>query len=441
MARPLPLVAIVGRPNVGKSTLFNRLIGERLAIVEDMPGTTRDRLYAPAEWNGKAFNLVDTGGLELGEQAELSTRIRNQVELAMDEAQVIVFVVDGAVGPTADDEAVAGLLRRVARPVVLAVNKTERPSARLDAAEFWALGLGEPCPISARHGTGSGDLLDRIAEALPERPPDDEVDERLRVAIVGRPNVGKSSLLNKLLGEERMVVSPVAGTTRDAVDTVLRYHGEEIVLVDTAGIRRRGKVEPGIEKYAVLRADRAVDRSDVAVLLLDAQDRVTAQDAHIAGFIEDSGKGVVVAVNKWDLIERDTYTADEFRASIREDLKFMPYAPILFISALTGQRVSRVLDAARQIDAARKFRIPTGELNRLIEDLQIRHTLSRKGRQLKLRYATQVGVAPPTFLIFVNDLDLVHFGYERYVENQIRQHYPYEGTPIRLIFRAQRRGA
>jgi len=438
MSRALPLVALVGRPNVGKSTLFNRIVGQRLAIVEAVAGTTRDRLYAPAEWNGKAFNVVDTGGLEMDGAGDLSTRIRNQAELAIDEADVVVLVVEAPAGVTAADEDVATLLRQSQKPVVLAVNKAEKLAARLDAAEFWALGLGEPCPISAIHGGGTGDLLDLVAAALPARD-QEEGDERLRVAIVGRPNVGKSSLLNRLVGAERMIVSPVAGTTRDAVDTVLRYHGEEIVLVDTAGIRRRGKVEPGIEKYAVLRAQRAIERSDVAVLLLDAQDGVTAQDAHIAGMVDEAGRGAIIAVNKWDLIDKEADSVDAFRERIRDALKFLDFAPIVHISATTGQRAIKVIELARQIDAARKLRVPTGELNRIVADLQARHGLSRKGRPLKLRYATQAGVAPPTFVFFVNDQKLVHFAYERYIENQIRAHYPFEGTPIRLLFREQRR--
>jgi len=438
-SQPLPLVALVGRPNVGKSTLFNRIVGRRLAIVETVAGTTRDRLYAPAEWNGKAFNVVDTGGLELDETGELTTRIRNQARLAIDEADVVVLVTDTVAGLTAADHDVANLLRAADRPVVLAVNKAEKQATRFDAAEFWSLALGEPVPISAMHGGGTGDLLDRIAEALPERPAADEVDERLRVAIIGRPNVGKSSLLNRLVGQERMIVSDVPGTTRDAVDTTVRFHGEEIVLVDTAGIRRRGKVEAGIEKYAVLRAMRAIERSDVAVLMIDALDGVTAQDTHIAGYVHDAGRGAIVAVNKWDLVEKDTHTIDAYRKAVRAELKFLDYAPIVTLSALTGQRAARVLEIARQIDATRKIRIATGELNRVVAELQARANPTRKGRALKLRYATQAGVAPPTFVFFVNDVELVHFSFERFVENQLRERYGFEGTPIKLVFRAQRR--
>jgi GTP-binding protein len=438
MSKPLPLVAIVGRPNVGKSTLFNRIVGKRLAIVESIAGTTRDRLYAAAEWNGKAFNLVDTGGLDLEDSDLMNLRIRNQIDLALEEADVIVFVVDGMSGPTGPDEDVADLLRSTHKPVILAVNKTEKQQFRAEVHDFWSLGVAEPCAVSAIHGSGSGDLLDLIAEALPDREAEVE-DDRLQLAIIGRPNVGKSSLLNRLTGQERMIVSDVPGTTRDAVDTVLRYHGEEIVLVDTAGIRRRGRVEPGIEKYAVIRAMRAIERSDVAVLMIDAQDRVTAQDAHIGGYIQDAGKGAVIAVNKWDLIEKTTKTAMEEEALLREELKFLSFAPMVFISALTGQRSIKVIELARAIDAQRKRRIPTGQLNRFMMELQARHGLTRRGREIKLRYVTQADTEPPTFVFFVNDPDLVHFGYQRFLENQIRERFGFEGTPIRLNFRMQRR--
>ncbi len=441
MSRALPLVALVGRPNVGKSTLFNRLIGRRHAIVAPVAGTTRDRLYAESEWNGRAFNLVDTGGLDLEDHGQITTRIRNQVQLALDEADVIVFVTDGLAGLTGADQDVARLLRESAKPVILAVNKTEKQRARLDATEFWALGSGEPIAVSAVHGTGTGDLLDRVAESLPPVEPEDDEDDRLHLAFVGRPNVGKSSLLNKLTGQSRMIVSEQAGTTRDAVDTILRYHGEEIVLVDTAGIRRRGRIEPGIEKYSVLRATRAIERCDVAVLLIDAQDGVTLQDAHVGGMIEEAGKGAIIAVNKWDLVEKDEHTARRYEAQVREDLNFLPYAPLLFISALTGQRAIKVVEAARRIQAERARRIPTGELNRFSVDLQARHGLSRRGREIKLRYATQISVDPPTFVFFVNDPKLIHFSYQRLIENQLRERFGFEGTPIRLLFREQRRKA
>ncbi|MCE7937843.1 ribosome biogenesis GTPase Der [bacterium] len=438
MTRRRPLVALVGRPNVGKSTLFNRIVGERLAIVESIAGTTRDRLYAAAEWNGKSFDVVDTGGLELADTGEIGARIANQAQLAIDEADVVVMVTDALAGVSAADQEVAALLRKSQKPIVLAVNKSEKQANRLNAAEFWALGLGEPCPVSAVHGSGSGDLLDRVTEALPAQDAEED-DPRLRVAIVGRPNVGKSSLLNRLVGQDRMIVSAEAGTTRDAVDTTLRYHGEEIVLVDTAGIRRRGKVEPGIEKYAVLRAMRAIEACDVAVVLIDAFAGVTAQDTHVAGFIHEAGRGAIIALNKWDLIEKDTHTIEAYERQVRHALKFLDYAPILTISAHTGQRVTKVLDLAMQIHATRHTRIATSELNRLVEDIQARHSHSRGGRLMRVRYATQVAVAPPTFVFFVNDQSLLHFGYERYVENQIRERFGFEGTPLRLMFREQRR--
>jgi GTP-binding protein len=434
----LPLVALVGRPNVGKSTLFNRIVGSRLAIVESVPGTTRDRLYATAEWGGRSFSVVDTGGLEMGEAGEISTRVRNQVGVAIDEADVIVFLTDGAVGPTMGDDDVAELLRRSGKPVVLAVNKTESQRLRVEAAEFWSLGLGEPYPISALHGTATGELLDAVVAALPDSKEEPE-SEALRIAIVGRPNVGKSSLVNTLLGAERTIVSAEPGTTRDAVDERVSANDCEYVLVDTAGIRRRGKVEPGIEKYSVLRAMRAIDRADVAVLLLDAQDGVTAQDAHIGGYIENAGKGALIVVNKWDLIEKDTHTINRFSKAIRYDLRFLQYAPLVFISALTGKRARKVLEMADLVQEQRMMRVPTSDLNRLVGDLQVRHDLRRKGRPLKLRYATQVSVAPPTFVIFVNDRSLVHFSYERYIENQLRMRYGFEGTPIRLVFRESKR--
>lgn len=437
-AMALPLVALVGRPNVGKSTLFNRIVGARLAIVEDVPGTTRDRLYAEAEWNGRVFHLVDTGGLDLESSVEIPARVRNQARVAIDEADVIVLLTDGAVGVAPQDYEVADLLRRSGKPVVLAVNKTEPERLRAEASEFWSLGIGEPIPISALHGTATGELLDAVVAELPDR--EDEPDtEALRIAIVGRPNVGKSSLLNRLLGAERMIVSAEAGTTRDAVDERVVRDGRSYVLIDTAGIRRRGKVEPGIEKYSVLRAMRAIERSDVAALLIDAEDGVTAQDAHIGGSIEAAGKGALIAVNKWDLVDKDTYTAHEHTLRVRKELQFLAYAPVVFISALTGQRAPKVLEMADAVQAMRTLRVPTADLNRLVGEMQVRHELSRRGQPLKLRYATQVGVAPPRFVFFVNDRSRVHFSYERYIENQLRQRYGFEGTPIRLIFREGKR--
>ena len=385
-----PIVALVGRPNVGKSTCFNRIVGQRRAIVEDLPGTTRDRLYGDAEWNGVPFSVVDTGGLEILESQQrrgsgqrtkpLSTasvgfieEIRQQAEAAIAEADVIVMLVDVLDGPTPADDDVADVLRRADKPVIVAANKADNDQRRQAAYEFYALGLGEVLAISALHGTGMGELLDQIVAALPVVE-DEEEPEALKIALVGRPNVGKSSLLNKLLGEERAIVSAIPGTTRDATDTYLTWEGKPVLLIDTAGIRRRGRVERGIEKYSVLRAMKAISRADVAILLLDAQDLVTAQDAHVAGYIQEEMRSIIVLVNKWDLITKDTYTMDAYTKQIRADLKFLDYVPVLFISALTGQRVHKVLPLALQVYEERMVRIPTSELNRLVEDATIRHS-------------------------------------------------------------------
>lgn len=435
MSRALPLVALVGRPNVGKSTLFNRLVGARLAIVAEVPGTTRDRLYAAAEWAGRSFSVVDTGGLDMGSESEITVRVRNQALLAIEEADVVVLVADVIQGVTSEDQVVGDVLRRGRTPVVVAVNKAERPTSRLDAAEFWSLGLGEPWAVSALHGRGVGDLLDAVVAALPPATEAPAPNGALRVAVVGRPNVGKSSLVNQLLGRERAIVSAEPGTTRDAIDERVVYADREYVLVDTAGIRRRGRVEPGIEKYAVLRATRAIERADVAALLLDATAGPTAQDAHIGGAVREAGCGAVIVINKWDLIEKDTNTEREFARRVRAELRFLDYAPIVTVSARTGQRAARVLAMAAEIQACREFRVPTAELNRLVIDLQARHDARRKGRELKLRYATQVAVNPPTFLFFVNDRRLVHFSFERYMENRLRERYNFHGTPMRLLFR------
>ena len=464
MNRRKPVVALVGRPNVGKSTLFNRLVGARTAIVEDIPGTTRDRIYGDSEWNGVGFIVVDTGGLEApsdisergsmrgersGSGAPLAvnstlfiSHIQNQAQVALEEADLIIFVVDGKEGLTAADEDVAVVLRQADRPVFLAVNKTESPKRRLDAVEFWSLGLGEPYPISAYHGDGVGDLLDDVVAALPHYPAEEEEeDDVIGIAIVGRPNVGKSSLLNTLIGKERAIVSHVSGTTRDPIDSEIVYDGQRIRLIDTAGIRRRGKVEPGIEKYSVLRSMRSVDRADVALLLIDATEGVTAQDAHVAGYVLERYKSVVVLVNKWDAVEKDTYTMIEFTEKVREDLKFMDYVPVLFISALTRQRVNKVIPEALRVVEARRHRMSTSELNQVLREAYDRIAPpSKGGRPLRIYYGTQVETEPPTFLIFVNDPKLVHFSYQRYLENRIREHYPFLGTPIRLFFRPRKDG-
>ncbi len=440
------LVAIVGRPNVGKSTLFNRFTGARQAIVEDVPGTTRDRLIGITEWAGAVFDVVDTGGLGVAEGSSLEVGVRNQVDVAIEQAHAIVMVVDVTEGMTPGDHIVAALLRRAGKPVVLAVNKADNAERRLQAMEFWGLGIGEPLAVSALHGSGSGDLLDALVAALGrgavDAADDDDDDNRLRLAIVGRPNVGKSSLVNRLLGSERVVVSEEPGTTRDAIDTPIRFDGREIVLVDTAGIRRRGRVAPGIERYSVLRAMRALVRADVAVLVLDAVEGATAQDAHIAGAIRDAGVGALIAMNKWDLVPRDPYHVLEVEGHLRQRVKFLDYSPVITMSALTGRRAHKVLAGALEIDSARQERVPTGVLNRLVADIQARHNPPSRGRKrLRILYATQAGIAPPTFVFFVNDPELVHFSYERFVENQLRRHFPFVGSPVRLVFRPRGGGA
>ncbi len=441
-----PIVALVGRPNVGKSTLFNRLIGERRSIVEDIPGTTRDRLYGDTEWNGRVFTVVDTAGLLLDEddltpgtpQLEIARRVREQAELAIAEADVIIFIVDSREGLTAADAAVAEVLRRTDKPVVLAANKADNRERAMDAVEFYALNLGEPIPMSAYHGIGVGDVLDRVTEALPVVEAEED-EAAVKIAIVGRPNVGKSSLLNRLIGQERSVVSDIPGTTRDSIDTPIEIDGLKALLIDTAGIRRRGKIERGLERYSVMRALRAIERADVALLLIDATEGVTAQDTHIAGMILESLKGVAILVNKWDLIVKDNYTFDEFSRHVREAFKFMPYAPLLFISAKTGQRVDKVLPLALDIARNRQRRIPTSELNALLRRAVYEHppTAVHKGAHLRLYYATQPQVAPPVFLFFANQAEQVHWGYARYLENRIREQYDFTGTPIKIVFRTR----
>ncbi|MGQ9710921.1 MAG: ribosome biogenesis GTPase Der [Anaerolineae bacterium] len=455
---PKPIVALVGRPNVGKSTLFNRIVGRKLAVVDDRPGTTRDRIHATAEWNGVLFTVVDTGGIEvLPERVALGQRpapaqplaedsapyiplIRAQAEQAIAEADVVVFLTDAAAGVTPADREVADILRRSRKPLFLAANKAESPKVRDAAVEFYELGLGEVHPISALHGYGVADLLDRVVQALPAWEEAAEEDESVKLAIVGRPNVGKSSLLNRLLGEERVIVSPVPGTTRDAIDTRMEWEGTPITLIDTAGIRRRGRVEPGVERYSVLRALRAIQRADVALLMTDATEGITAQDAHIAEIILEEGCGVLVLVNKWDAVPKPSRTQQEYTAHVREALRFLDYVPVLFISAKTGQGTARIIPQALEVHRARHYRIPTGELNRLIREAMARHAPPAKaGKHLKIYYVTQAEVAPPTFVFSVNDPELVHFSYERFLENRIREYYPFVGVPLRLSFRPRGR--
>jgi GTP-binding protein len=443
---------------VGKSTLFNRLIGRRLAIVSEIPGTTRDRLYADCFWNGVDFTLVDTGGIEIlakhrlesGEEADIlaagSTHfvreIRAQAEVAIREADVIVFLVDVQSGQTVADEEVAQVLRRANKPVIIAANKADSLKLWDQANEFYSLGVGPVFPVSAVNGRGSGDLLDEIVASIPLETLEEEEFEGVKIAIVGRPNVGKSSLLNKLLREERAIVSPIPGTTRDAIDTLIEWEGQEIVLIDTAGIRRRGKVEKGIEYYSVLRALNAIRRADVSLLLIDAEEGVTDQDAHIAGYILEESKSVIVVVNKWDAIEKDSYTMHQYTEYVRQELKFLAYVPVLFISALTGQRVHQVIPAALQVEAERHARLTTHELNKLVQDAMYSHSPpSVGGRRLSIYFVTQAKGSPPAFIFFVNDPKLVHFGYRRFLENRIREAHPFSGTPIRLIFRPSRERA
>ena len=462
-----PLVAIVGRPNVGKSTFFNRMIGERVAIVEDMPGTTRDRLYGDTDWNGREFTLIDTGGLELGtdipvgqvgltgQPGDIMKHVMAQAQLAIEEADVIVFMVDALSGITAAYEEVAELLRRTKKPVILCANKADNAERRMDAVEFYTLGLGEPVVLSSLQGVGTGDLLDVIVEALPPAEELEEVeeDERSRIAIVGRPNVGKSSLLNAFLGFQRSIVSDVPGTTRDAIDTELEFEGHKLVLIDTAGIRRRGRVGPGVEKYSVLRSSRAIERCDVAVLVIDASEGLAAQDTHIAGEIQDQAKGVVVVVNKWDMAqaqrraeregefakpEDEIASAEYYRRILMEGLKFIPYAPIIFASAKTGYHVQSLLETVLSIADMRYLRVSTSRLNEVVQSAVRHHNPTVfRNKTLKIYYATQTQVNPPTFVFFVNDPQALHFSYERYLENQLRAAFGFKGTGIRLYFRAR----
>ena len=450
-----PVVAIVGRPNVGKSTLFNRLTGMRKAIVEDLPGTTRDRIYGDVEWAGRTFRVIDTGGLETEPSTDILASVANQVGVAVDEADLILFAVDTVDGITIADEEVAQLLRAGnvsgstgskgggnRKPVIVVAGKADNEARRDAANEFYALGFEDVVAISAVHGANSGDLLDLVLERLTDPPAmDDNVDDdRLHVAIVGRPNVGKSSLLNKLLGQERVVVSDIPGTTRDAIDTEIEYASRRFVLVDTAGIRRRGKIEPGIEKYSVLRSERSVERAQIVVLIVDATEMVIAQDLHIAGDVEREGKGILLVVNKWDLVEKDSHTINVYLEEIGREFNFMRWVPVVFISALTGQRVHRVLDEAIAVDAERNKRISTGQLNEVVERAVGDHPpQTHKGRQLKIYYATQICVAPPTFVLFVNDPDLVHFAYERFLENTLREAYGFRGSAMRLRFRKRQK--
>ncbi len=429
-----PLIAIVGRPNVGKSTLFNRLAGERISIVEDTPGVTRDRVYADCEWCGHAFTLIDTGGLELKSEDEMWMHIRAQVELAIDASDAIVYVVDGKTGLTLDDEAITAYLRRAKVPVILAVNKIDNNEMH-ETYQFFSLGFGEPYAVSAAQGKGLGELLDAIVEAVPAVAPEEDEDV-IKIAIVGKPNAGKSSIVNRLLGYERVIVSNIAGTTRDAIDTELTVGGDKYVLIDTAGIRKKKAIGEDLERYSVMRSFLAVRRADVAVIVCDAAEGMTEQDVKIAGYVHEQGKPSLIVMNKWDLVDKDSHTIEKFEKKLREDLKFMDYFKSLYISAMTGKRAETILPACRLVLANSRRRISTGLLNEVLQDaIRISEPPSRLGKRLKIFYITEVSVTPPTFVIKVNDPELMHFSYKRYLENALRRSFDFEGTPIRLSVR------
>ena len=432
-----PLVAIVGRPNVGKSLLFNRLVGQRLSIVEDTPGVTRDRLYAECEWCGRKFDMVDTGGIEPSTDSEILLFMREQAQIAIDSATVIVLVTDIRTGVTAADKDVANMLLRSRKPVVLAVNKADSTGAEDPAIyEFYSLGLGDPIAVSAVHGHGTGDLLDACLAHFPEASEDEEEADCIKVAVIGKPNVGKSSLINHILGEKRLIVSNMAGTTRDAVDTMLENQYGRYMFIDTAGIRRKSKVEERVEKFSVMRAQMAIERADVCLIMIDAREGVTEQDTKIAGLAHEAGKASIVVVNKWDLVEKETGTMEKMRKDIMRDLSFMSYAPILFISALTGQRTDRIFELINFVNDQSNMRITTGMLNNVLADAQARvQPPTDKGRRLKIYYMTQTGIKPPNFVIFCNSRELFHFSYQRYLENQIRAVFGLEGTPVRIVIR------
>lgn len=432
-----PIVAVVGRPNVGKSTLFNKIVGKRVSIVADTPGVTRDRIYADAEWSGKQFKLVDTGGIEPSTDSEILSLMRSQADIAIETADVIIFVVNVKEGMTAADRDVAVMLRKSGKPVVLACNKCDSPGQPpLEMYDFYNLALGDPIPVSSVHGMGFGDLLDAVTERFDETMYASGEEDIIKIAVVGKPNAGKSSFVNKVLGENRLIVSPVAGTTRDSIDTVVKYNDESFLIIDTAGMRKRGKVEEDIERYSVIRALSSIDRADVCMLMIDASEGVTEQDTKIAGYIHENGKACLVAVNKWDLIEKNTKTMNDFRMDVQEKLGFMLYAPIVFISALTGQRIGKVFEMAKYVHNQSAMRISTGMLNDVVNDATARvQPPSDKGKRLKIYYLTQTGIKPPTFVLFVNDKKLAHFSYIRYLENQLRTTFGFEGSAIKFILR------
>ena len=434
-----PIVAIVGRPNVGKSTLFNYIGEKRVAIVEDMPGVTRDRIYLDAEWLDREFTMIDTGGIELESTDKMFTSMRYQAQLAIEEADAILFIVDGKVGLTSADEAIAIILRNTRKPVLVVVNKVDNMKKSNEIYEFYNLGLGDPIAISAANALNIGDLLDEVVKCLPNDEILTEDNEKIKVAIIGRPNVGKSSLVNILVGEERVIVSDVAGTTRDAIDTHFTKDDTEFILIDTAGMRRKARIELPVERYSVMRALRAVDRSDVVLMVIDAVDGVTEQDKKIAGYAHDGGKACVIIVNKWDLMEKDSKTTLRYTENIRTELAFMQYAPVLFVSALTKQRISRITELVKFVAEQHTMRVATGVLNQVIEDaVSINPPPSQHGQRLKIMFTTQPNVKPPTFVFFVNDPEIMHFSYLRFLENKLRERFGFEGTPLKLVVRGRK---
>jgi GTP-binding protein len=433
-----PTIAIVGRPNVGKSTIFNRIAGERISIVEDTPGVTRDRIYTTGEWLGREFSIIDTGGIDLGDEPFMD-QIKHQAEIAIDEADVIIFVASGREGITDADELVAKILYRSNKPVILAVNKVDNPEMRNDIYEFYALGLGDPFPVSGSHGLGIGDVLDEAVKHFPNTS-EEEDEDTIKFSLIGRPNVGKSSLINAILGEDRVIVSDIEGTTRDAIDTYFESEeGQKFLMIDTAGMRKRGKVYESTEKYSVMRAMRAIERSDIVLMVLNAEEGIREQDKRVAGYAHEAGRGIIIVVNKWDTVKKDTNTMRDFEAEIRDEFQYLDYAPIIFVSALTKQRLNKLPELIETVSMNQNLRIPSALLNDVVMDaVAINPTPTDKGKRLKIFYATQVAVKPPTFVIFVNEEELMHFSYVRFLENQIRKAFTFEGTPIKIIPRRRK---
>ncbi len=433
-----PTIAIVGRPNVGKSTIFNRIAGERISIVEDTPGVTRDRIYTTGEWLGREFSIIDTGGIDLGDEPFMD-QIKHQAEIAIDEADVIIFVASGREGITDADELVAKILYRSNKPVILAVNKVDNPEMRNDIYEFYTLGLGDPFPVSGSHGLGIGDVLDEAVKHFPNTS-EEEDEDTIKFSLIGRPNVGKSSLINAILGEDRVIVSDIEGTTRDAIDTYFESEeGQKFLMIDTAGMRKRGKVYESTEKYSVMRAMRAIERSDIVLMVLNAEEGIREQDKRVAGYAHEAGRGIIIVVNKWDTVKKDTNTMRDFEAEIRDEFQYLDYAPIIFVSALTKQRLNKLPELIETVSMNQNLRIPSALLNDVVMDaVAINPTPTDKGKRLKIFYATQVAVKPPTFVIFVNEEELMHFSYARFLENQIRKAFTFEGTPIKIIPRRRK---